>query len=353
MATLVCCSKDNGGASDAGDDEVCQPETDAQLCLDLGKDCNEVRAVDRCNENRVLNCGSCTDGNACGGAGVENVCGKGSGPCVPSTDVPTGWSYLDNGIARVGVDLDYGAAVGHFSVGGDNVLDSNDSGRYLQQSYYGNQFDGSWHDNPWPFNPVQGGSSDNVPSPVTEFCNNGATLYAKTTPMDWGGTGLTPFVMEEWLSLEGDVAIIRFRFEYLGDWSNGARDQEVPALFVDRELENLTYYRGNAPWTGGAVTKILPYQLESQGNQYIDFDEPWLAYLDADDWGLGLYKRGEDSATCYRFKSIGEDSATSYFAFLDVFALTPGLTQEYTLYAKVGTLSELRAEFLDLFQQGL
>jgi hypothetical protein len=259
---------------------------------------------------------------------------------------------LDNGSVRVGVNVDHGAAIGHLSVGGDNVLDSNDTGRYVQQSFYGNDIGGNWNGNPWPFNPVQGGSWDGDTSEVTEFCNNGVTLYAKTIPLDWGDTGPTPCVMEEWISLEGDTAVIRFRFQYDGDWSNDPRHQEVPAVFVRRDLENLTYYAGNAPWTGAAVTRILPNRLETDGNQYINFDEPWLAYLDDQDWGVGLYKRDEDYATCYRFGDLGANGATSYFAFLDTLALTPGFVHDYTLYAKIGTLTELRAAFTDLYEQG-
>jgi len=356
--TISCGSCDlpetcgGGGEPGVCGASACTPESDAELCTALGKNCSEISATDRCGAHRTVDCGTCSGDETCGGGGVDNVCGE-PGPCVPSTNVPSGWSYLDNGVARIGVDLDYGAAIGHYSVGGVNVLDANDSGRYLQQSFYGDHMGGTWHGDPWPFNPVQGGSSDNDPSPVTEFCNNGVELYAKTIPMDWGGTGLTPCVMEEWITLEDDVAVIRFRFEFNGDWSNGARHQEVPALFVRRDLEHLTYYEGSAPWTGGAVTSILPNQLETQGNQYIGFDEPWLAYLDASDWGIGLYKRDEDSATCYRFKNIGDNSATSYFAFLDTFALTPGLVHEYTLRAKLGTLTELRAAFADYYQLGL
>ena len=33
------------------------------------------------------------------------------------------------------------------------------------------------------------------------------------------------------LALAGDVAVVRFRFEYQEDWDNAARHQEVPALF--------------------------------------------------------------------------------------------------------------------------
>jgi hypothetical protein len=331
----------------------CQAESDAQLCSTLAKECGEVVAVDSCGKPRMLSCGGCPEGQSCGAGGVDNVCASpttADGWCIPSSSVPSGWSYLDNGIAKVGVNVDHGAAVGHFSAGGVNVLDSNDTGRYLQQSYYGDHMGGSWHGDPWRFNPVQGGSSDEVPSPVSSFCNDGNTLYARTEPLDWGNTGATPSVMEEWIRLEGDTAVFRFRFEYTGAWGNAPAHQEVPAFFVDRDLENLTFYQGGAPWTGAAVTQILPQRLETDGNQYINFDEPWLAYLDSSGWGVGLYKEGEDSATCYRYGDLGEKGSTSYFAFLDTFALTPGLVHEYTLHAKIGTLSDLRAAFAQLHQ---
>jgi hypothetical protein len=341
-----------GGSGGSGGG-ACEPESDQELCQSLGKDCDEITATDRCGQSRTVSCGTCPDGTICGGDGVANVCGSGEIVwCEPTSAVPSGWSYLDNGAARVGVNVDHGAAIGHLSVAGSNVLDSADTGRYLQQSFYGDHLGGSWNGQPWPFNPVQGGSSDGIPSPVTEFCNDGVTLYAKTIPMDWGNTGPTPCVMEEWITMLGDVAMVRFRFEYQGAWDNTPRHQEVPALFVRRDLEHLTYYEGNEPWTGGALTSILPNRLETDGNQYISFDEPWLAYLDANDWGMGLYKRDEDEATCYRYGDMGAEHATSYFAFLDTFGLTTGLVHEYTVYAKIGSLTELRAAFLQLHQAG-
>ncbi len=53
------------------------------------------------------------------------------------------------------------------------------------------------------------------------------------------------------------------------------------------------------------------------------------------------------------YGEIGGDHATSYFAFLDTFGLTPGLVHEYTVYAKIGPLAELRAAFSDLRESGL
>jgi len=45
--------------------------------------------------------------------------------------------------------------------------------------------------------------------------------------------------------------------------------------------------------------------------------------------------------------------ATAYFAFLDTWALTPGLVHEYRLYAKIGTLTELRSACQGFFESGL
>ena len=67
------------------------------------------------------------------------------GWCVPSATVPTGWSYLDNGQVKIGVNVGHGAAIGVLEVDGKNVLNNADNGRYLQQSYYGKDIGGSWN----------------------------------------------------------------------------------------------------------------------------------------------------------------------------------------------------------------
>ena len=340
-----------GGETGVCGQGVCEPESDEALCTNLGRECGQTVTTDACGQSRTVACGSCSLGSTCSGEGTCRVPSELTW-CTPTSSVPGGWSYLDNGTVSVGMNLGHGAAIGHFAVGGFNVLDSNDNGRYLQQSYYGNDIGGSWHGNPWPFNPVQGGSSEGDPSPVTAFCNDGVTMYAKTLPLDWGGTGATPCVMEEWITLMGDMAFVRFRFEYNGTWNNDSRHQEVPAFFVFRNLERLAYYEGSAPFTNAALTTILPNQLETEGNGYLSFDEPWLAYVNDSDWGVGLYGRTASFATCYRYGDIGESSATSYFAFVDTFGLTPGLVHEYTVYIKVGMLDDLRSAFVALYNLG-
>jgi len=274
--------------------------------------------------------------------------------CVPTTTVPADWSYLDNGKVRVGVNLYYGASIGLISAGSENIIDTDDNGRYISQSFYGTSpaHRGKWQNIAWDFNPVQGGASDGTPSRVTEFCNDGTTMYAKTIPQDWGNQGETHTVMEQWIALRGDIVEIHYRFEYLEEWVNGSTDQETPAIYVRRDLENLVYYSGDQPWKMEPVTHYQPFRLETNGNDYLSFTESWLAYVNANDWGIGFYKKDEKNATCFRVGEIGDPSSTSYFAFLDSRSLVPGMVHEYTIYGQIGSLDKLRATFYSLHEQG-
>ena len=49
------------------------------------------------------------------------------------------WVFLDNGHVRIGINKDAGGSVGWFSKSrsGENLLNTFDHGRYVQQSYYG------------------------------------------------------------------------------------------------------------------------------------------------------------------------------------------------------------------------
>ena len=58
-------------------------ETDAQLCVRLGKTCGTPSLTDLCGVIRTPNCGSCTAPAYCGGSGTANACG---GTCTTETD---------------------------------------------------------------------------------------------------------------------------------------------------------------------------------------------------------------------------------------------------------------------------
>jgi hypothetical protein len=61
--------------------------------------------------------------------------------------------------------------------------------------------------------------------------------------------------MEEWLSLQGDVARLHFKFTYTGKQWHQRTGQEVPAMFVDYALSNLVTYTGPSPWANAPLTR--------------------------------------------------------------------------------------------------
>lgn len=64
--------------------------------------------------------------------------------------------------------------------------------------------------------------------------------------------------MEKWITLRDRVACLKFRFSYRGKDAHPAVHQELPAVFVDYDLTDLVYYKGDAPWQDKPLTKDRP-----------------------------------------------------------------------------------------------
>lgn len=251
------------------------------------------------------------------------------------------WLYLDNGHIRLGVNLSAGACIGWFSHShsSENVLNAYDVGRYLQQSYYGDEDGSDWNGKPWRYNPVQGGSWKNQPAEVLESKSTATSLYTKTQPRHWATGALTPeCLMEQWLRLEGGLARLKFKVTYTGEKSHKPRHQELPALFVTPKLDTLVFMNAEKQ-----LTRLQP----GFPNEYIRVSEPWCAWVDKNDSGVGLHMPHTTQATCYRVKN-GNTADCSYIAPIQTFALKPGLDFEYEVTLALGTLEQLRAVFAKL-----
>ncbi len=263
------------------------------------------------------------------------------------------WIYLDNGQVRLGLDRAAGASIGFFgeSATGRNLLNHYDKGRFIQQSYYGAKDGSDWNGKPWRWNPVQGGGWRGEPARTLVFTNTATTLYAKTLPKHWAtGADLPEVVLEEWLTLTNRLAHLRFRMTYSGTANHPPAHQELPAVFADFALTNLVYYRGNAPWTGGVLTRRVP----GWPNEYDKgLSENWAAYVDARDWGLGVCVPGTTEMTFYRNAGqAGPDGpGCSYFAPIRTLAITNGFKLDYEVFLAIGTVSELRNQFRSLSEE--
>lgn len=261
--------------------------------------------------------------------------------------------YLDNGKVRIGVDLGGGGCVFYFaeSSTGRNLLNYADKGRYVQQSYYGIEDGSRWGETPWCWNPVQGGGYRHSPATILDRKLKRRSLWIRTRPKHWAsGEDIADAVMEESITLEGNVAHIHYRFVYDGKVPHPAKAQELPAVFVDYALPNLVVYDGGRPWTNGRLTSVVP----GWPNEFRRSDECWAAYVDDDQWGIGVYFPGTVDMTTYRFEgpSGPQGGGCSYFAPIKQFAITPGFVYEYDVYLTIGSVDEIRATVYRLHGKG-
>lgn len=253
-------------------------------------------------------------------------------------------SFLDNGHVRLGVQTDSGACVDYFafSKNGQNVINGADHGRYVQQSYYGNQDGSTWGGHPWSWNPVQGGSWDGKASRLLEFSNDGTTIHARTMPKHWAtGADIPEVSMEEWINLEGTTAHIHYKMSYAGTVNHAPKDQELPAVFLDRNFSTLIYYKGKVPWTLGKETGRIP----KNSNEYDVLGEHWAAYVNADGLGVGIYVPGVNRMTFYLHdgKAGPGGDGCAYIAPIERLAISSGLVLEYDVYLILGSVHDIRA----------
>jgi hypothetical protein len=255
-------------------------------------------------------------------------------------------AYIDNGKIRLGVDLESGGSIFYLSQSAPlrNLLNHFDRGRFIQQSYYGDGDGSHWADKEWRWNPVQGGDYKGNPAVVIEYANMAGTLYVKSMPKHWAtGVDIVDAAMEQWISLTGDIAHIRYKFTYSGAGGHAARHQELPAVFVDYDLSHLVFYRGDNPWSHDVLTSKVP----QWPNEYETRDEHWAAYVDDAHWGLGVYTPGTAEMTYYRYRGEKgpQGSGCSYFSPIRTLAITSGLVLEYDVYLTIGTTEEIRSRF--------
>lgn len=257
--------------------------------------------------------------------------------------------FLSNGQVKIGLDLSSGGSIFWFSELPEdrNLLNHHDRGRFIQQSYYGEKDGSKWVEKPWMWNPVQGGDYKGKPARVLETKEVTGGIYVKSIPVNWaGGQELDECRMEEWVSLEGNLAKIRFRFTYRGEKEHPPRHQELPAVFMDYALPDLVYYTGDAPWTGAPLKKDSP----GWPNESRNIDEEWAGFVGPDGRGLGIYFPGTRKVTCYRHpgQSGPKGGGCSYFAPIQTLSIKPGFVHDYTIHLTIGTAEEMRARFAEV-----
>ena len=277
----------------------------------------------------------------------------------------TGTSFLDNGIVRVGVDLDLGGAITWVSKagGGKNVVNGHDYGRQIQMSYYagpvpytpdGKEPAPTWAGLGW--NPIQTGDCFGNTSRVTAHANDGTTLTVACIPMHWpldNEPGHCTF--ETRIELEGSTVRVRctLRNARRDPTQYPAREQEMPAVYTNGFLHRLVTYAGPRPFEDDALTTIEKRWSSAAdlagGSPWATWQatEGWAALLDDDGWGLGICVPGPLRFTGGFFGTPGaggpKDPATGYMSPIRREVLDAAIEHAYTYTLVLGTKDEIRA----------
>ena len=267
---------------------------------------------------------------------------------------------IDNGIIILKIDTTRGGAISYLSKSGSqrSIVNISDEGRYIQQSYYaGKSVDRraegqSSHWTPWSWNPIQVGDYNRNRAKILTFQKKGDELYVKCIPMQWDMNNKPAEAeMEQWTTLQGSVLRVHNKLtchrtdQIYGD--SILNDQELPAVYPISALKNLYTYQGKVPFTNAPLDNPAVINLASGfWGIYPTVSEQWMAFVDDNLWGMGIY-----NPNCTRFLAgmsgtIGgeaSDGSTSYIAPVKKAMLTKNCVYEYDYYVIIGTLAEIRS----------
>ena len=275
---------------------------------------------------------------------VTMVCG-----CTPKSNM----SYLENGVIKVGVELEKGGTITYlaeFFNQDVNLINSADLGRMIQQSYYsGPQPYGDPHPGwpNWGWNPIGAGDCYDNPSQVLTHTNDGTTIYVKSIPMQWALDNVPcECIFEKWIELDQNA--VKVRYKLTNNRSDTtvypARHQELPAVYTTDRFYRLFSYTGQNPFTNGPLTEIV-----NSGPPWTYFDgtEKWTALVDDNDWGLGVYNPDAQQfvAGFHGTPGSGDPEASScgYISPLRTEVIYHDTVYEYNAQFILGYLDDIRA----------
>ena len=278
--------------------------------------------------------------------------------------------YIENSRFKVGVQLSWGGGLNYIEdkntpvSGLTNLVNRHDTGRLIQQSYYGTRGNkdytpGSFNGSNWSYNPVQGGDQYGNVSRLIDVRVTDNSVYIKAQPQDWSLNGqITPSYMENTYTLTGEYVRVDNRFVDFSGWEHPYSHQELPAFYTVSYLDNFTWYNGSNGWTGAPLTSRADLNFwgdaryaedcrfyVKEGNQ-----ETWCSWTSSkDDFGIGLYVPNVDMLYAGKFSYNGSksamDSATNYVAPLMTLKMTSFVPIEYSYLITTGSVAEIRATF--------
>ena len=245
-----------------------------------------------------------------------------------------------------------------------NLINRNDTGRLVQQSYYGTlDYDhGVYMDNDWRYNPVQGGNQFNDHSKIVDLKITDNSIYIKCRPLDWAKEKehITPSYMEATYSIENGTVHTTCRFVDFSGHPEAECSQEIPAFYCIEPLNSFTYYAGDEPWTDGELSYVKDLIFwPDAGYPHYYSKENWAAFTGEfeDSFGIGIYVPEEEeflTGVYERGKTTNEDPScdgpTSYIAITKTRTFRSFEPYSYEYYLATGTKEEIRDSFKEIAQ---
>lgn len=243
-----------------------------------------------------------------------------------------------------------------------NLINRNDTGRLVQQSYYGTTEapyePATYMENKWNYNPVQGGNQYNDYSKIVDVKITNTEIYIKCRPLDWAKEKefITPSYMEAWYTIENNNVHVKCRFTDFSGYPVTTRTQELPAFYCIEPLNTFVYYDGVEPFSkdNKLVTNNKLGFWAEEGYPNFTSVEHWSAYRGefSDSFGIGLYMPTHDTFLTGVYmrgetdeKDPSRDDPTSYIAVVKDYVFESFKPKEYEYYISTGTVEEIRNNF--------
>lgn len=278
--------------------------------------------------------------------------------------------YMENARFKIGIRLMWGGGICYISDvqnpvdGLTNLVNQADTGRLIQQSYYGTGANGEYtpgrfNNSNWSYNPVQGGDQYQNHSRIIDIVVDENSVYVKSQPQDWSlNNRITPSYMENTYTLCEDYIRVDNRFVDFSGWTHPYSHQELPAFYTVSYLDKFTWYDGAEPWTGDKLSSRS--DLNFWGDPQYSADcrfcikdsntETWCAWTNKDiDYGIGLYVPNVDTYFAGKHAYNGSmdpaSGACNYVAPVNQMQMVSYQPIEYSYLMTTGSVEEIRAVF--------
>ena len=282
-------------------------------------------------------------------------------PTNPGTGQPTDKTpvtapkrlFLSNEKVKVAIDLNMGGVINYLSEAGstENMINNYDLGRQTGTALYtrpipysqnGKQPPEAWKGLGW--NPVMSGDYYNHPARIVSYQQSQNQLYVKTIPLIWPlFDEPAECVMEQWVEIQDNTVHVRNRITVnrADTTQYEAQTQETPLIYLNAPWYRLVSYVGSQPFTNAPADENTNVDATFRYGT-----ENWVAILNAQGRGLGLYKPNE-----YRFQTNGfvgaragneSDIQASYMNSNGFLIIDHNGQYEYEYTLVLGTLTDIR-----------